>query len=60
VAAPRDVRAFGFAAAFADLVFAGAFDLDDGFAFGFARDRPFFAARARCARVDFVFAMSAR
>ena len=60
MAAPRDARAFGFAVAFTDLVFARAFDLDAGFAFGFARARPFFAARARCARVDFVFAMSAR
>jgi hypothetical protein len=59
VAAPRDVRAFG-VAAFVDLVFARPFDLDAAFGcvFGFAR--PFFAARARRARVDFVFAMSAR
>jgi len=59
VAAPRDVRAFD-VAAFMDLVFARPFDLDAAFGcvFGFAR--PFFAARARRARMDFVFAMSAR
>jgi len=55
VAVARDVRAFGLAAAFARPL-----DLDAGFVFGFAPDRPFFAAGARSARVDFVFAMSAR
>ena len=54
--ATRVVRAFGFAADFfAGLAFA--FDVD----FGFDLEVPFFfTARARFARVDFVFAMLLR
>jgi hypothetical protein len=54
------VRAFGFAAGFFAAFLAGrafAFDVD----FGFALEVPFFfTARARLARVDFVFAMLLR
>ena len=56
LAVPRDPRAFGFAtrrffaAGFADF-FPRAAD------FGFAPERPFFAARVCRPRVDFVFAM---
>jgi hypothetical protein len=54
----RVVRAFGFAPAFFAAFFASlAFDVD----FGFGLEVPFFfTARARFARVDFVFAMLLR
>ena len=58
--ATRVVRACGFAAGFFAAFFAGlafAFDVD----FGFDLEVPFFfTARARFARVDFVFAMLLR